>query len=485
MKLYEVGGAVRDALLGRPVNDRDWVAVGATPQQLLDAGYTPVGRDFPVFLHPRTREEVALARTERKTAPGYHGFTFHADPGVTLEQDLARRDLTINAIARAEDGTLIDPHGGRRDLEARVLRHVSPAFAEDPVRILRLARFAARFTDFRVAGETMALMRAMVAGGEVDALVAERVWQELARGLAEARPSRMLQVLRDCGALARLLPELDADWAAGPAPTPGDRLQQRLDRGASRGAPLPVQYALLTCDIAGGAPAASAQGAIPAAHDAPPPGTGGAGRASPAPVAAAAAAAPVATTDAPGKAPSATGAVAWAAAAVPVPRAAASAVPAEAPPSGARVPGVPALPAPLAALAERLRVPADCRELADTFWREQRALDAAATLPADALLRLLERSDAFRKPERFALLLLAWTCAAPSRSDAPADLDAVTARWCAAFAAARAVDTASVAARAAADGRVGPAVGEAIRQARRAAIARALRLPVPEAAAPG
>ena len=209
MKRYLVGGAVRDALLGRAVGDRDWVVVGADPEELRRAGYRAVGRDFPVFLHPDTREEHALARTERKTGPGYHGFEFHADPGVTLQDDLRRRDLTINAIARAEDGTLIDPHGGQRDLAARVLRHVSPAFAEDPVRILRLARFAARFADFSVAPETAALMRAMVESGEVDALVPERVWQELSRGLMEAKPSRMFEVLRACGALGRVLPEVD------------------------------------------------------------------------------------------------------------------------------------------------------------------------------------------------------------------------------------------------------------------------------------
>ena len=219
MKRYLVGGAVRDALLGRAVGDRDWVVVGADPEELRRAGYRAVGRDFPVFLHPDTREEHALARTERKTGPGYHGFEFHADPGVTLQDDLRRRDLTINAIARAEDGTLIDPHGGQRDLAARVLRHVSPAFAEDPVRILRLARFAARFADFSVAPETEALMRAMVESGEVDALVPERVWQELSRGLMEAKPSRMFEVLRACGALAASCPRSIACSACRSAPT--------------------------------------------------------------------------------------------------------------------------------------------------------------------------------------------------------------------------------------------------------------------------
>ena len=203
MNTYLVGGAVRDALLGHPGADRDWVVVGSTPEALVAQGFVPVGRDFPVFLHPDTREEYALARTERKTARGYHGFAVHASPDVTLEEDLARRDLTINAIAQDEHGQRTDPYGGERDIAAKVLRHVTEAFREDPVRILRLARFAARFPDFTVAPETIALMREMVAEGEVDALVSERVWQELSRGLMGAKPSRMLQVLRECGALQR------------------------------------------------------------------------------------------------------------------------------------------------------------------------------------------------------------------------------------------------------------------------------------------
>jgi tRNA nucleotidyltransferase (CCA-adding enzyme) len=212
METYLVGGAVRDRLLGRPAGDRDWVVVGATPAQMIHAGYRPVGKDFPVFLHPETREEHALARTERKTAPGYTGFVFHAEPTVTLDQDLERRDFTINAIAQRADGSLVDPFGGARDIEARVLRHVSPAFAEDPVRILRAARFLARFAPlgFTVAPETLALMRAMVAAGEVDHLVAERVWQELKRALEMPQPSAAVALLRDCGALAKLLPEVDA-----------------------------------------------------------------------------------------------------------------------------------------------------------------------------------------------------------------------------------------------------------------------------------
>lgn len=212
MQTYLVGGAVRDALLGRPVKERDYVVVGATPEEMQALGFRPVGKDFPVFLHPETKEEYALARTERKTAPGYHGFVFHAAPDVTLEEDLRRRDLTVNAMAEDETGRIIDYFGGRNDLDARLLRHVSPAFAEDPVRILRTARFAARYAPlgFRVAEETMQLMRQMVTAGEVDALVPERVWQELARALAEDAPQVFFRVLRDCGALARLFPAVDA-----------------------------------------------------------------------------------------------------------------------------------------------------------------------------------------------------------------------------------------------------------------------------------
>ncbi|WP_448099008.1 multifunctional CCA addition/repair protein [Luteibacter yeojuensis] len=212
MDIYLVGGAVRDELLGRPVVDRDWVVVGATPEQMLAAGYKAVGKDFPVFLHGETKEEYALARTERKTGRGYHGFAFHADPSVTVEQDLERRDLTINAIARHQDGTLVDPFGGVGDIEARTLRHVSAAFAEDPVRLLRVARFAARYAPlgFTVAEETMALMRRMVEDGEVDHLVPERVWAETRKALTEPAPSAFLRVLRDSGALRVLFPEVDA-----------------------------------------------------------------------------------------------------------------------------------------------------------------------------------------------------------------------------------------------------------------------------------
>jgi tRNA nucleotidyltransferase (CCA-adding enzyme) len=212
MQVYLVGGAVRDELLGLKPQERDWVVVGATPEQLVHAGYRAVGREFPVFLHPETHEEYALARLERKVAPGYRGFVTEFSPAVTLEEDLRRRDLTINAMARAPDGRLIDPYGGRADLDARRLRHVSPAFAEDPVRILRVARFAARYAGlgFTIAPETLALMRRMVAEGEAGALVSERVWRELERALCEAAPQRAFEVLRDCGALGVVLPELQA-----------------------------------------------------------------------------------------------------------------------------------------------------------------------------------------------------------------------------------------------------------------------------------
>ena len=257
MQTYVVGGAVRDQLLGLPVADRDYVVVGSTPEQMQARGFRPVGKDFPVFLHPQTQEEYALARTERKTAPGYHGFHFHAAPDVTLEQDLARRDLTINAMALAEDGSIIDPFNGRADLQARLLRHVSPAFVEDPVRILRLARFAARF-DFAVAAETMTLMRDMVESGEVDALVPERVWQELAKGLMGPKPSRMFTTLRDCGALARILPELDRLWgvpqpaAHHPEVDTGVHTMLVVDYAASQGWNLATRVAALLHDLGKG-----------------------------------------------------------------------------------------------------------------------------------------------------------------------------------------------------------------------------------------
>jgi tRNA nucleotidyltransferase (CCA-adding enzyme) len=398
MRAYVVGGAVRDALLGRSGVDRDWVVVGATPDEMTAAGYTPVGRDFPVFLHPQTKEEYALARTERKTAPGYHGFSFHAAPDVTLEQDLARRDLTINAMAQADDGTLIDPYGGRRDLEAKVLRHVGEAFAEDPVRVLRLARFAARFADFTVAPETMALMRGMVEAGEVDALVAERVWQELARGLMEAKPSRMFDVLRDCGALARLLPEVDRLWGVPqradhhPEVDTGVHLTMVLDMAARLDAPLAVRWACLGHDVG--------KGTTPA--DLLPRHLGHEQR-------------------------------------------------------SARL---------LRQIGERLRVPVECRELADVVAREHGNVHKCLELSPQALLRLLERSDALRKPRRFDDVLLACECDARGRGgreDAPYPQRA---RLREALDIALAVDASAAAAEAMARGLEGPKVGEAVRAAR-------------------
>lgn len=255
MQIYIVGGAVRDELLGRPNADHDYVVVGATPEIMLAKGFRPVGKDFPVFLHPKSHEEYALARTERKTGHGYHGFTFHAAPDVTLEEDLARRDLTINAMAQGDDGLIVDPFCGQQDLQGKILRHVGPAFAEDPVRILRIARFAARFADFSIAPETLTLMRAMVSNGEVDHLVAERVWQELAKGLMEDKPSRMFEVLRECGALKRLLPEIDALFGVPqradyhPEIDCGIHTLMVLDQSALRHFALPVRFAALTHDL--------------------------------------------------------------------------------------------------------------------------------------------------------------------------------------------------------------------------------------------
>lgn len=411
MKFYVVGGAVRDALLGRPAADRDWVVVGATPEQLVAAGYKPVGRDFPVFLHPQTGEEVALARTERKSAPGYHGFTFHADPAVTLEDDLRRRDLTVNAIAQAEDGTLVDPFGGRRDLEAGVLRHVSEAFAEDPVRLLRLARFAARFTGFTVAPETMALCRRLVDEGEVDALVPERVWQELSRGLMEARPSRMFELLRGCGALGKLLPEVDRLWgvpqpeAHHPEVDTGVHLMLVLDMAARLQAPLPVRWACLMHDLGKG---------VTPAHVLP------------------------------------------------------------------RHLGHEGRSAQLArAVAERLRVPNDCRELADAVAREHGNVHRSDGLDAAATMRLLERCDAVRRPQRFTELLLACECDMRGRTGHEERSYPPRTRLQQALDAALAVDTATVAVEAAARGVKGPGIGDAIRAARVEAIRSASRSPSP------
>ena len=257
MKIYTVGGAVRDELLGLPVKDRDHVVVGSSPEEMAGLGFRPVGKDFPVFLHPETHEEYALARTERKTARGYRGFEIYASPEVTLGDDLARRDLTINAIAKDEEGQIIDPFGGIADLEAGILRHISPAFSEDPVRVLRVARFAARF-GFRIADETLGLMNEMVHNGEVEALVPERVWQELARGLMEDKPSRMFYALRECGALCRILPEIDALFGVPQSPVhhpeidTGLHVMLVLDHAASKRHALEVRFAALMHDLGKG-----------------------------------------------------------------------------------------------------------------------------------------------------------------------------------------------------------------------------------------
>jgi tRNA nucleotidyltransferase (CCA-adding enzyme) len=403
MKVYLVGGSVRDELLGMSGGDRDWVVVGATPHDMLDAGYVPVGKDFPVFLHPDTKEEYALARTERKTAPGYHGFQFHAEPSVTLEQDLARRDLTINAMARDESGALIDPHGGERDLRARVLRHVSPAFAEDPVRILRLARFAARHADFSVAPETAELMRRMVEAGEVDALVAERVWQELSRGLMEARPSRMFEVLRACGALARLLPEVDRLWGVPqpaqhhPEVDTGVHLMLVLDMAARLEAGLAVRFACLCHDLGKGT---TPPELLPRHH-------------------------------------------------------------------GHEARSV----ALMHAVADRWRVPTACRELADVVAREHGNVHRSGELGAAATVRLLERCDAFRRPGRFAELLLACECDARGRAGLAEASYAPRERLALTLAAAQRVDATAVAAEAAARGAAGPDIGRAVHEARVRAVA--------------
>jgi tRNA nucleotidyltransferase (CCA-adding enzyme) len=405
MQIYMVGGAVRDALLGLPVNDHDWVVVGSTPEQMIAQGYLPVGKDFPVFLHPQTREEYALARTERKTARGYRGFVVDADPGVTLEEDLARRDLTINAIARSEAGDLIDPYHGQRDLERRVLRHVTDAFREDPVRILRVARFAARFADFELAPETLDLMRAMVQEGEADHLVAERVWQELARGLMEPTPPRMFELLRQCGALERLLPEVDRLWGVPqraeyhPEIDTGVHLMLVLDMAARLAAPLAVRFACLTHDLG--------KGTTPA--DVLPRHIGHEQR-------------------------------------------------------SARL---------LKQLADRLRVPNECRELADVVAREHGNIHRSGELGAAALVRLLERCDALRKPARFADVLLACECDARGRGGLQEAPYPQRQRLLAALEAAQAVDTQAIAGLAQAAGLQGPAIGERIQQARVTAVATA------------
>jgi tRNA nucleotidyltransferase (CCA-adding enzyme) len=340
MQVYLVGGAVRDRLLGLPVRERDWVVVGARPEDLERQGYVAVGREFPVFLHPQTKEEYALARLERKVSPGYRGFTTQFSPDVTLEEDLRRRDLTINALAQTASGEIIDPYGGQRDLQARVLRHVSEAFVEDPVRILRVARFAARFADlgFTVAEETLTLMRQMVKSGEVDALVPERVWQETERALGESRPDVFFGTLRDCGALAVIFPEIDALYGV-PQPAKwhpeidtGVHVMLAVRHAARTGAATSVRFAVLTHDL--------------------------------------------------GKART----------------------PREQWPShrGHEEAGVPLVEA----LSQRLRVPNGFRELAVLGARHHAVVHRAAELRPDTVLKLFEATDAFRRPERFAELLL-------------------------------------------------------------------------------
>ncbi|MDR2787042.1 MAG: multifunctional CCA addition/repair protein [Candidatus Accumulibacter sp.] len=377
MRIFSVGGAVRDELLGLPVQDRDFVVVGASPEMMLARGFQPVGKDFPVFLHPVTREEYALARTERKAGHGYKGFTFHASPEVTLEEDLARRDLTINAIARSREGTLIDPFGGVADLEARLLRHAGPAFVEDPVRILRVARFAARFIDFSIAPETMALMRRMVESGEADHLVPERIWQELARGLMEAVPSRMIRTLRECGALGRILPALDrlfgvpqrADYH--PEIDTGVHVLMALDCAARQGFVLPVRFAVLLHDLG--------KGLTPAA-DLP------------------------------------------------------------------RHPGHEARGVVLAKEAcACLKAPAECRDLAVLMAAHHGDIRRVPEMRASAIVRLLERTDALRRPQRFRRLLEACDCDSRGRlgqEDKPVPAQEV---FPAALEAARSVDAAAIA----------------------------------------
>jgi tRNA nucleotidyltransferase (CCA-adding enzyme) len=416
MEIFVVGGAVRDALMGGAVSDRDWVVVGSTPEAMVAQGYVPVGKDFPVFLHPQSREEYALARTERKTARGYKGFAVQAAPEVTLAEDLARRDLTINAMAvpaalahvppQGWTGHIVDPYGGQRDLQDRVLRHVTPAFAEDPVRILRLARFAARFADFRVADETMALMRQMVQDGEADHLVPERVWQELARGLMTAQPSRMFEVLRACGALKVLLPELDRLWGVPQRPEhhpeidTGVHVMMVLDQCARLQAPLAVRWAALMHDLG--------KGSTPA--DVLPRHIGHEGRS-----------------------------------------------------------------VKLAQkVAERLRVPSDFKELAEVVAREHGNIHRSGELNAAALMRLLTRCDAIRQPARFALVLQACEADARGRLGLEDGDYPQAQRLAQALQAALSVVTADIAAAAAREGCLGPQIGARIEAARTAAITAVL-----------
>ena len=419
MQTYLVGGAVRDALMGLPVQDRDWVVVGSSPQAMVDAGYKPVGRDFPVFLHPVTREEYALARTERKTGPGYRGFVVQADPAVTLEQDLGRRDLTINAMAVAaahirSDGSfdpahVVDPFGGMADLRAATLRHCTGAFREDPVRILRLARFAARFAAFQVGPSTSVLVQAMVSAGEASALVPERIWSELATGLMEAHPTRMLDVLRACGALRVLLPEVDAVWGVPqsaehhPEIDSGVHLMMVLQQAAVAAAPLEVRWACLMHDLG----KATTPPALLPRH------IGHEGRS------------------------------------VQL----------------------------LRQIGQRLRVPLACTELAEVVAREHGNIHRSDALGAAALLRLLDRCDALRKPERFAAVLQACACDAKGRLHREQSPYPQAERLGRALQAALGVATDAVAAQAMAGGAKGPAIGVAVARAREQALERLLGKP--------
>ena len=404
---------MRDALLGLPVHDRDWLVVGGTPEAMVAQGFTPVGRDFPVFLHPQTHEEYALARTERKSGHGYQGFTVYTSPDVTLEEDLARRDLTINAIAAPADWTgaeaVFDPYHGVADLQAKVLRHVTEAFAEDPVRILRVARFAARFTDFSVAPETMALMQAMVQAGEVAHLVPERVWQEISRGLMQAQPERMFAVLRACGALAVLLPELDRLWGVPqradyhPEVDTGVHTMLVLGQAVQQQAPLAVRWACLVHDLG--------KGTTPA--DVLPRHIGHEQR-------------------------------------------------------GAKL---------VRQVGERWRVPKECSELAELVAAEHGNIHRSLDLSPAAVLRLLQRCDALRKPERFAQALWACECDARGRWGFEDAAYPQRARLQQALAVVLGVATGPIAAGAVAAGKKGAAIGQAVDAVRVQALAATLNKP--------
>lgn len=380
MKTYLVGGAVRDILMGRTAQDQDWVVVGSTPEEMLARGFLPVGKDFPVFLHPETREEYALARTERKSGRGYRGFVVCADPTVSLEEDLGRRDLTINAIAVDDTDHLVDPFDGQGDIEHKVLRHVrAHAFVEDPVRVLRLARFAARYVDFQVAPETLKLCQAMVAQGELDHLVAERVWQELAKGLMEPKPSRMFDVLRACGALRVLLPELNCLWgvpqpaAHHPEIDTGVHVMMALDLAAQEGASLEVRFAVLTHDLGKGV---TPDELLPAHH-------------------------------------------------------------------GHEAAGVPLVQA----VAQRLRAPRSCEDLAVLVAREHTHVHRCKSMRNGSVISLLERLDAFRRPARLAQVVQACEVDARGRLGLHDRVYAEGQWLLKAFERAKAVDIASVVAQ--------------------------------------